>query len=342
LLDINPEEYIRKREENRKISASILEVDNILAAVYYRLKTSQNFSEKGNPILKMLEKTVSAFSKDKSLKDSSKLRFRIYEAVTQILLQRHEYETLEQYLSDTYKEFLKDKLFQKDNHKTKVQMLHYLVNASFKNKKYEESLAHAEEMHAAMKEYGNLLYHKFIFFYYNSLVINYSLLNKDKAISILDDLIAKRTLKSQPFYEVFVYLNLSILWFEKSDFRNAIRYLNKLYTHPEFKNADISLKFKIAIAELIIRFELLDFDFLETRIRQVRKEFSKLLSAEEQKREKEFLYILGKMIGSPMLSRDKKLLVKIKSFLSQKSALDDTEVINYSTWLKGKVAGSKL
>ena len=337
LLDINPEEYIRKRDEARKFSASILEVDNILAVVYYRLKTSQNFSEKENPILKMLEKTVDSFSKDKNVKRSSKLRFRIYSAVTQSLLQRHEYEPLEKYLLNTYKEFLKDKLFQKDNHNTKIQMLHYLVNASFKNKKYEQSLKHAEEMHDAMKEYNKLLYDKFVFFYYNSLVINYSILNKDKAISILDELISKRTLKSQPFYELFIYLNLSILWFEKGEFHNSIRSLNKLYTHSEFKNADVALRFKIAVAELIIRYELLDFDFLETRIRQVKKHFKEMLSKPEQVREKEFLSILNKMISVPELGKNKKLLTAIQKFSSSKIVLDDTEVINYTAWLKGKI-----
>jgi len=336
LLDMNPEAYIHKRDEARKISESILEVDNILAVVYYRLKTSQNFLEKENPILKLLEKTVNTFSKNKNVKRSPKLRFRMYSAVTQILLQRHEYEALEKYLLNTYKEFLKDKLFHKDNHNTKLQILHYLVNASFKNKKYEQSLKHAEQMHDAMKEYNKLLYEKFIFFYYNSLVINYSLLNKDKAISILDELIFKSTLKSQPFYELFIYLNLAILWFEKGEFHNSIRSLNKLYVHPEFKNADVALRFKITVAELIIRFELLDFDFLETRIKQVKKHFKEMLSQPEQEREKEFLFILNRMISVPELTRDKKLMSRIHKFSDSKIILDDTEVINYSSWLKGK------
>jgi len=337
LLDINPEEYIRRRDEARKFSADILEVDNILAAVYYRLKTSQNFLEKENPILKLLEKTANTFSKNKDIKRSPKLRFRIYSAVTQILLQRHEYEALEKYLVTAYKEFLKDKLFQKDNHNTKLQILHYLVNASFKNKKYGQSLKHAEEMHDAMKEYGKLLYEKFLFFYYNSLVINYSVLNKDKAISMLDELISKHTLKSQPFYELFIYLNLAILWFEKGEFHTSIRSLNNLYVHPEFKNADVALRFKIAIAELIIRYELLDFDFLENKIKQVKKYFSEMFSKPEQEREKEFLSILNKMIVVPELTRDKKLLSRIQKFSSSKIVLDDTEVINYSAWLKGKI-----
>jgi len=192
-----------------------------------------------------------------------------------------------------------------------------------------------------MKEYNKLLYDKFLFFYYNSLVINYSLLNKDKAISILDELISKRTLKSQPFYELFVYLNLAILWFEKREFHNSIRSLNKLYVHPEFKNADVALRFKIAVAELIIRYELLDFDFLETRIKQVKKQFKEMLYHPEQEREREFLSILNRMIVVPELTRDKKLLSRIQKFSSLKILLDDTEVINYSTWLKGKIQKNK-
>jgi tetratricopeptide (TPR) repeat protein len=211
------------------------------------------------------------------------------------------------------------------------------VNASFKNKKYEQSLKHAEEMHEAMKEYHKLLYDKYLFFYYNSLVINFSVLNKDKAISILEELIAKRTLKSQPFYELFIYLNLAILWFEKGEFHNSIRSLNKLYTHAEYKNADEGLKFKITVAELIVRFELLDFDFLETRIRQVKKQYKKILSAPDQLREKEFLSVLNKMISVPELSKNKKLLSIMQKFSSARTDLDDTEIINYNSWLKSKI-----
>lgn len=336
ILDINPEEYIRKRDEARKLSANILEIDNILAAVYYRLKTSQNFLEKENPILKLLEETVNSFSRDKNVKRSPKLRFRIYSAVTQILLQRNEYEVLEKYLLNTYEDFLKDKLFRKDNHGTKLQMLHYLVNVLFKNKKYEQSLKYTEIMHDAMKEFDNLLYDKFLFFYYNSLVINYSVLNKDKAISILDHLVSEQTLRKQPFYELFIYLNLAILWFEKAEFHNSIRSLNKLYTHAEYKNADNALKFKIAIAELIIRYELLDFDFLGTRINQIKKHFKEMLSKPEHEREKEFISILNKMIFVPELGKNKKLCSQVEKFIFSDITLNDKEIINYSAWLKGK------
>ena len=338
LLHINPEEYIKKRNENRQMLNSIRQVDDILAAVFYRLKVSQNFSEKENPIVKLLEKTADAFSEDKSIKSSPKLQFKIYSAVTQVLLQRHEYEALEKYSLNAHKEFVKDKFFQKENHNSKLQMLHYIVNVLFKNKKYQDSLKYAEMLHDAMLEHNKLLYDKFLFFYYNSLVINYSVLDKDKAIAVLEELIRKNTLRPTPFYEIFVFLNLAVLWFEKGDFRTAIRNLNKLYVHEEFKNADLSLKFKIAIAELIIRYELLDFDFLETKIGQVKKQFSSYLSKPEHQREKELLYIINKMMTTPQMRSEKKLLGRINKFIQASSGtLDDTEVINYSHWIKKKI-----
>jgi tetratricopeptide (TPR) repeat protein len=336
-VKINPEEYIRKRDEARALLADVREVDNVLAAVYYRLKVSQNFSEKENPILKLLEKTVNTFSHARGIKKSPKLRFKMYSAVTQILLQRHEYEALEKYLLKTYKEFLHDKLFNKENHNVKLEMLHYIVNVLFKNKKYQNSLEYAETLHREMKEYGKLLYDKFLFFYYNSLIINYSILDKDKAISVLEDVLAHRTLKNTPFYELFVYLNLAILWFEKKDFHTSVKNLNKLYLHPEFKNADLALKFKIAVAELIIRYELLDFDYLEVKIKQVKRQFKEVLSDPANAREKEFLSILRKMIVSPQIRSNKPLIASISRFISsEEDVLNDTEVIHYSNWLKGK------
>ena len=337
IVSINPEEYIKKRQENQKHLVALRQMDDILAAVTYRMKITQNFSEKENPILKVLQKTVDDFSGDAAIKKSPKLRLKIYDAVSQILLQRRDYVSLEKYLLKTYTRFKKENIFTKENHEMKLQMLQYMVNVFFKNKKYEQSLQYAETSHEAMHEYNKLLYDKFLFFYYNSLIINYSALDKDKAISILEDVLAKRALKNMPFYELFVYLNLAVLWFEKSDYHTAIRSLNKLYLHENYKNADHSLKFKIAAAELIIRYELHDFDFLEHRLRQVNKEYRDLLQKPEHNREKEFIGIMKDMLYSEGMRKNEKLQSRIKKFLAHKEEREeDAEIIPYNTWLSNK------
>jgi len=339
IVSINPEIYLSKRKQNFEKINKLRQIGEILAIVTYKLKLTQNFSPGENPIFRVLEKTVNEISNDEELKNSSNLRFKIYDAVSRTLLQRHDYTTLEDYLLKTYQEFISACLFSKSNHHIKLQMLTYLVNTLFKNKKHAESLEYVEKLKTAMDEYGAFLFDKYMFFYYHSLVINYSAINPDKAIEVLEELSHKEKIKNTPYYEVFVYLNLGIIWFDKKDYRKAIANLNKLYQLDAYKNTDEVFKFKLSIAELMIRFELKDFDFLEYRIAQLQKEYSLLFAKPENAREKEFIEIIRSMMVVDEIERNKKLLIKIREFMKQgpDHSSDDTEMINYNNWLGGKL-----
>lgn len=334
---INPELYISRRKENRESINNLRAIDDVLAAVSYRLKITQNFSPEENPVLPLLQKTVNDFSKDKELNKSHKLRFKLFHAVSQILLQRRDYKALEDYLLNIYREFQKEKLFSKSNHDTKLQLLTYLVNALFKNDKLKQSLKYADELRKAMEEYHHMLYDKYFFFYYNSLVINYSKLNADKAISILEDLKDNEKIKSNAFYQTFVYLNLVILWFDKRQYKDAIKNLNKLYQLDQYKSTDENIRFRIAVTELIIRYELKDFDLLEYKIDQVRRDFKSFLNRSEK--EKEFIGIVRSIINSADHKADKKLANRVKLFLKErdKDTDEDIEIISYNNWLKEKI-----
>lgn len=338
---INPEEYIRKRKLNREKIEILRQIDDILALVTYQLRITQNFKPGKNPVLDLLQKTVNEISKDKTLLRSPELRFRLYYSVSQILLQKRNYAALENYLLDIYHEFEKEKLFGRSNHDTKLQMLTYLVNALFKNGKYPESLRYAELLRKNMEDYHHLLYDKYFFFYYNSLVINYSKLHPQKAIGILEDLKENAKIRSNGFYMVFVYLNLVVLNFDLKDYKTAIRNLNKLYLLNDYKTTDISIRFRIAMAELIIRYELKDFNLLEYKIIRAQKEFRHYLALKENEKDKEFIRLLRKIINSPGLRHDKKLIEQVRKFTKYYPAVetDDIELISYSSWLHQLLPG---
>lgn len=338
MLSINPETYIFKRQENEARLKSLRQIDDILATVKYRLKITQNFSPVDNPVVDMLQETVQQLTDSKELKGSSALRFKIYQAVSQILLQQHDYPNLEDYLRVTYAEFENEKLFNKSNHQTKLQMLTYMVNALFKNDKSEESLEWAEKLKAAMEEFDRLHYDRFMFFYYNSLVINYSKVDMEKAISILHDLEHNEKLKKTPFYIVFVYLNLSIFHFDLGDFRTSIKRLNQLYHHDRFSNTADSLKFRIAILEILIRLELGDTDFLEYRLKQIKKDFKDQLENQENVRESMLLDLISDMFLKGKSLRSDEMKDRIKLFTKTTSPRsEDAELVNYNRWLEQKL-----
>lgn len=339
LATINPEVYIQKRKANAANLNRIREMDQVLAAVTYRLKLTQNYGKRDAGLLKLLDNTIKEFADDESLKHSKMFQTRVFRAVSQILVQNHSYVELENFMLNTYKHFIQQKWFDKSNHETKLQMLIYLINALFKNRKYNESLDYAETLGEELSAYNNMLYDKFMFFYYNALMLNYAQIDIKRGLKALDELEKEMKGKKNAYYEFFVHLNRANLLFFQGRTNDALRSLVKLYLNDHYKKADDSFKLKIALAECIMQYESGEKAMLKKRIEQVRKEFAESIQQEEYKRERFVLDILPEMIAVDKLSDDKKLSAKIKKFVTTvvKQATEDGEVLRYRAWLAPKM-----
>ena len=336
-LEINPEEYIEKRKENRIKLNHLQEIDDILAAVIYRVKTSQNFSKQDSQITELLQKTVNDFANSREVKKSPQLRFKIYHSLSRILLQQHDYQSLEKYLLRTYDEFSKENLFTRNNHDTKLQMLTYLVNSLFKNGKHDLSLQYAEKLKKAMSEHGKYLHDKYLFYYYNSLVINYATTGMhDQAIAILEEARDNDVVKKLPMYTVFIHLNMAGLHFDKKNYKVALKNIVKLSMHESFNNLDEAFRLKITLLEIAIRFELGDYDYVEKRLEHAQKDFVVLLANDDYWREREALGIIGEMMNTPSLRSDKALVARIKKLVDTEG-YDEGDILRMRDWLRNKL-----
>lgn len=337
IVSINPEEYIQKRKENREKLNTLREIDDILAAVIYRLKVTQNYSRQ-NPVFDLLQKTVDDFADNPTIKSNPKLRFTLYHAVSRILLSRKEFIALEEYLLSTFADFMEEGLFNKSNHDTKLQMLAYIVNTLYTNRKLDLSLEYTERLREAMEEHGQLLYKKYLVYYYNAQIINYNLKDRSKSITIMEDLIQAETLKDMPFYDFLIRCNLSAGYFTLSQNKKAIRTLVQALIHDGYKSADVSLKLQIAIYELILRLEMSDFELVEKRIEKVRKEFNDQLSQQEYTVANKLTDIIWEMNESIEISRNKKLKAMVIDLLENELKDNKSEYtfINYTAWLREK------
>jgi hypothetical protein len=217
-------------------------------------------------------------------------------------------------------------------------MLSWIVNVLFMNKKYVLSLEYAEKLKAEMVMYDNMLYDRFEFFYYNSLVINFSVINPKKAIDILLDLSTKEKIEKLTFNGVFVYLNLAVLYYGQKDFGKALHSLNKLYNYNGFESTDIRLKLKINLGELMMRFEENDNDILLYRLKQVHKDFENYFSENNSVWEAAFLDLFDMMMqddkhrnAQQIKNTAHKLIDNIRSNTSQ-----DDMLFAYDKWIAEK------
>jgi hypothetical protein len=339
LHEINPEEYIAKRKENAGRLNQVREADQAIAALSYRLKVTQNLSPGKTDTLRILNKTIREFTTDETLKMSRSFQTRIYRAVSQILLQQHDYLSMEPFLKKTYAFFESQDWFDRENHEVKLQMLTYLVNSLFRNDNFPESLKYAGTLGSAIHEFDNLLYDKYLFFYYNSLVINYSAIDIKKALGTLEEFETETRNRKNSYYDQFIFFNKAMLLHQSGKPAEAIRNIVKLYVNDNYKKADNSFKLKISIAELIMHFDSGDIDSYELRSRGIKQEFKKLLSTGVFGRDKEMIGLMDKMILRPSYyKRDMKLKKRVDAFVQSKidAMTLEAEIIKYTPWLSSK------
>jgi len=337
IVSINPETYIKVRKENREKMNKLSEVEDILEAVEYRVNVTQNLSHDQSGILELLQATIDDYTQDEELKKSGKLQKGIYQVVSRILLQKKDYASLETYLINTYSEFEKKKLFAGDQ-KLKLEILSWIANTSFKNKKYHQSLEYAEKLKTEMGKNEKQKYENFELFYYNALVINFSVINPDKAIEILLGLTKKETIERNPYYSVFIYLNLALLYNQKKKYEQAMKFLNKLYTDENYKGTDPNVKLQINIGELILRYDLKEFDFLEYRLKQVMKDNKAAIAKPEMIKEKRFLAIYSKLATDNFKTKSAEFKEAVKKYYAdfKDEFAEEEPLFRYNEWLLEK------
>lgn len=332
----SPEHYIRKREENSKRLALLQELENNFSMLSYKLKTTQNFS-----ITKAFKSWMhSTLEKTQSLsyvKNSATLRFKIFQNSCRLLLLTQDYVSLENYLIRSKEDFEEDNLFTENTHEIKVQLYVYLCNASFVLKKYQQALSYAKQLQLALQEYHKLWYEKYIFYYYNILVNNYSKTNPEKAIETLEEAKKQTVIKENPDYMGFVLLNLSITHFDLHKYKAAGKYLVQLYVSDAFKNYDEVFRLKIAVFELCNKIESGETELAEKLIASIFKKLHELKNHETIAVEIAVLNLMQYYLTKESTAwRDMK--EKIQLFIKKFPASQEQQtLIDYTDWLAGKL-----
>lgn len=343
MFTIDPQPYIHLRKENRRKMRALDEIDDILAALVYRIQVSLNYGEKDDDILRLLDETVQEYARDAELARSPRLRIKMYEAVSSVLLQREEYVALEKYLQETYASFVAEELFHRQTHDIQLRMLTYLVNTLQINRKYVESLEYAEKLRIAMLQFDGMLYDRYAVFYYNSLAVNYSVVDEEKAIELLLELQSNPSLQVKSFNRSFIFINLSALFFNTEKYRNALRSLIQLYLLDEYKQVDGSLKLRVEMLELASRFEMAENELLAGRILQLKRDYEDLLKQGGHTGDREFIEILSEMnqvafeVGG---KKRKQIGERMADFLKDtpKTIKDEQQpIFDYYDWLSVKL-----
>lgn len=331
--DINPAEFIAKRGENAIQLHKVRALDDLLAMAVYRTKISQTWGGGGSELIQVLEKTVAEFTEPETL--TAGTRIKLFQSIISIFLDRHDYLMIEVYVKESFERFQEAGLFNRNTHETKLRMLSYLANALYKNDKFDESLQYAEMLGREMKEYDAFLQDRYLFFYYNALVINYYRLEIEKAVALLNEMRGVAKIMDTPFHALFVDMNLGLAYNQMGDFKKAIKAIVQAQLQEAYKSAAEGLRLRISVAELMIRLKLEQFEVLEQRFRQVQNDFQSILSQQDFIRESELIGILKVLNENSHDRQNKKITASIRKFLKMPVTEQerDAELIDYDAYL---------
>jgi len=332
LLSVDVDHYIELKRNNIKILSEIDEMDLLLAKIMYDIKTKQNFGKSDGSLVKLIKTKYAKISKEKNLVNSPRFRIRLFKMYSRLLLQERDYQSLEKFLIESYNEFGKDKLFNRSNHNEKLTLLTYLSNCLYKTKKYKQSLKYSEELLSGMKEYDCFLHDKYLFYYYNILVLNYAKTDKEKALDYLKKASRSEVIKKLPSYNTFIYLNLSLIYYFQNNFKESQKNIARLIMQEDFLLLDKSFQLKILVTELMIRM-LVSNKNLNDKITSINKNYKSLLLEENYIREKKMIDLIFKKISDGDVVDNKEDLLSSMS----DSDSEDLDIISYNIWIKENI-----
>tara|TARA_B110000263_G_C15272684_1_gene494286 strand:+ start:165 stop:1595 length:1431 start_codon:yes stop_codon:yes gene_type:complete len=328
LLSIDVDYYIELKRNNIKILSEIDEMDLLLAKIMYDIRTKQNFGKSDISLVKLIKTKYGKISKEKNLVSSTRFRIRLFKMYSRLLLQERDYQSLEKFLIESNNEFGKDKLFNRSNHNEKLTLLTYLTNCLYKTKKYKQSLKYSEQLLISMKEYDSFLYDKYLFYYYNMLVLNYAKTDKKKALDYLNKASKSEAIKMLPSYNAFIYLNRSLIYYYEDNYKESQKNIARLIMQEDFLLLDKSFQLKILVTELMIRISISNKN-LDNKFKDIKKNYKSLLEEENHLREKIMIGLLSKKINNEDIEGDKE---KLLSYMSDYDS-EDIDIISYNSWL---------
>ncbi len=333
---INPQKYVDKKQQNVAQQEASQKANILMATITYKLQKA-NFATKNNDVIETLEKILKELSITKDFLHTPTIQYQIHTCVKNVLLQKRNFVALEQYLIQSLQDFEEKKLFAQLPQK--IFMLSWIVNVSTKNKKFEQSLRYAEQIHKMILDNNRAYYDKYIWLYHQSLIINYSFLGRNQeVIDLLEEIEQNPKLKGNIFYDVFVYLNLAGSYYCEKKWNKSLGNLAMILVTDLYKTLAVNLQLNISITEIMLRIETQDFEYIAHRLRDIKRRFNKELKQTDYQREKQFLQILQDLAFKPKPLQNKRVLSKIQQFLTTYGAIElgSNETINYAIWLQSK------
>ncbi len=324
---------ITKRNENRKLLFKLHQIDDITALLENRIRTTQNLTNKDQNIIDWVNNYIESLEDiQENIKKSRTLRFKITKIILRVLVQEKKYTDLENYLKENI-DFLKSSgFFTQSNYKEYLELMIYLLNALYYNKKYQECLSYSDLFLKELKQFDRLYYANYIFYYYNNLINIYSAIDPLKALTTIDEYEKKEKVNKDSYNYFYMLIQRMMLNYQLNNLTNAIKTITKIKVHPFYEKIDRELQIKLYVSELMLNCE----DDEMFKVNSLLKDASYWLRDLKKQNSPNHLLVVVTIIQSIAEKQclSKSFVKKLHWLSSQESDNNNENFISISLWAK--------
>ncbi len=334
------EELLKKKTESQEL---LIQEENAQTAnILIRNQLNAALS-KGEDIdiERLVQKTLRTYQLDKVVQKNPKLTLNIIEIARTVVLAKKDFFSFEPYIINQFNELEEQNVFNAYNHEIKVKILYMIAHVSYRNRKWEQGLKFCQLLHDNMIAYNRKCESQYFQKYHQLLAGIYTYSGQvDKAITLLEDSLKHKYSKLDTHQYLNTHINLAIYYFYKKEYEKpislflSINHTDKWYT----KTMGQEWLLKKQILEIMNHYELGNTDYVETRVKSVKRVHKSLFERPPYDRAKTFLNLLNRLNNNPFSATTSEFYKLVgKSFEFVPKEMEDLQAMTFYGWIKSKM-----
>ncbi len=340
-IEIDIEEVLERRKANLEKVKIQRRNTEAIAIITQQLKKS-NFSREKSSVIDLLEKTLKNVEASAEIFHSSEGKIQVFRVVSALLVQKEAFGQLIDYAKTTIHTFESGNLFNSNNHAERLLMRLWLVLALCKKSRFNEAELELETFEKEMIMHSRQNYHVYLFNLINIRINVFKYLGKTTESSVLiHEALGNKDLRSKPDQAFFLMRSLADQHFIMREFPKALQVIQEAQKLEGYKNQTDEVKMFCEVFELILRMECGNYSDIPDQYSEFKKNYRRLLKAEQYQHVSLFLEILVK-INSSMEKGKLPNLKKMQSeleILCKDGEIGGNSIISYDVYAEAKAKG---
>ena len=266
--------------------------------------------------------------------------YKVLDLTRKVKFSKKDFYSFEPFVIEMYKELSKHG-FSKKNHFYRINILYMIAHSLYRNRKFDESTTYLTEMFNEMSAYNNTYYKQFYPKHIMLLAANHSFSNKnEQSIEMLESIKPSVLSKLTTEEQLNIKLNLAVYLGYAEEYKKC-NFILQTLNHTDnwlTKKMGIEWVLKKNMIEIMIQYELENYEIALNRIRSFERNFSGLFNHPIYSRANLFMQTIKKIINNPHITKDNDFVEEVVSTLVKTpSEQEDLQAMTFYSWLKSKM-----